>query len=162
MSVGIPCKQSLKWRQRQSSNTHTQAHIQTGQKASRFYSSDAARIIYGRFRGAFLGRQAQHALRVGQMISWRSARCFRALKAFQSQWAFFMGFFREIVGGFWQNSFAAAWRRERLGSAATLLEWTPSLGLSYAKNVRDLRTMAWQVAWHAAWIGTSLRAWRWS
>jgi len=53
-----------------------------------------------------------------------------------------MGSFRGIVGGFWQNSFAAARRRERLGSAAALLEWTPSLGLSYAKNVRDLRTMA--------------------
>ena len=32
--------------------------------------------------------------------------------------------------------------RERIGSAAALLEWAPSLGLSYAKNVRDLRTMA--------------------
>ena len=131
-------------------HTHKQTYKQV-KRLPDFIGADAARIIYGRFRGAFLGRQAQHALRVGCCSHlWMRANDFltqcKVLSGFESafnpKWAFFMGSFRGIVGGFWQNSFAAARRRERLGSAAALLEWTPSLGLSYAKNVRDLRTMA--------------------
>ena len=49
-----------------SKHTHTHKHTYKHVKElPDFIGADAARIIYGKFREAFLGRQAQHALRVG-------------------------------------------------------------------------------------------------
>ena len=45
-------------------HTHKHTYKQV-KRLPDFIGADAARIIYGRFRGASLGRQAQHALRVG-------------------------------------------------------------------------------------------------